>query len=117
MNRMPKITTIFFMVALLLAACGAPAPATEPSAQPPAQQEVTQPVALDFVVWSYGIETINDSIKSFGAQSEYCSQPWNTHKHYHDPWCLLYRQRPICLIIGCTNGLPHWQTSINAART
>jgi multiple sugar transport system substrate-binding protein len=65
MNRIPRITTIFFIVALLLAACGAPAPATEPAAQPPAQQEVTQPVALDFVVWSYGIETIQDNIKKF----------------------------------------------------
>ena len=26
---------------------------------------MTKPVALDFVVWSYGIETINDNIKNF----------------------------------------------------
>lgn len=65
MNRILKLTTIFFIVALLLAACGAPAPATEAPAQPPAQQEVTKPVALDFVVWSYGIETIQDNIKKF----------------------------------------------------
>ena len=65
MNRVPRLTAIFFIVALLLAACGAPAPATEAPAQPPAQQEVTKPVALDFVVWSYGIETIQDNIKKF----------------------------------------------------
>jgi multiple sugar transport system substrate-binding protein len=65
MNRISRLTAIFFIVALLLAACGAPAPATEAPAQPPAQQEVTKPVALDFVVWSYGIETIQDNIKKF----------------------------------------------------
>jgi multiple sugar transport system substrate-binding protein len=66
MNRIPKLTTFLFIVALLLTACGAPAPAaTQPAAQPPAQQEVTKPVSLDFVVWSYGIDTINDNIKNF----------------------------------------------------
>jgi multiple sugar transport system substrate-binding protein len=72
----------------LMTACGgkAPAPATEAVA-PPAQPEATQPLAtqppatqppaakppaakpvtMDFVVWSYGIETIKDNIKNFQA--------------------------------------------------
>lgn len=66
MNRLAQLTTIFFLVALMVSGCGAPA-ATEPAAQPPAAQEVTEPVTLDFVVWSYGIETIQDNIKNFQA--------------------------------------------------
>ena len=66
MKHLAQVITIFVLVALTISGCGgAPAAATEPAAQPPAAQEVTKPVNLDFVVWSYGIDTINDNIKNF----------------------------------------------------
>jgi multiple sugar transport system substrate-binding protein len=50
------------------------APAQPATTQPPVQPAATQapvvaanPVAMDFVVWSYGIESINDNIKKFQA--------------------------------------------------
>jgi multiple sugar transport system substrate-binding protein len=72
MNRTMQVATVLFIVALLVTGCGTPA-AQPPATQPPAgeattaPQEVTEPVALDFNVWSYGIETIQDNIKNFQA--------------------------------------------------
>lgn len=66
MNRIMQVTTILFIVAMMVSGCGTPA--TQPPAAPAATtapQAVTEPVAMDFVVWSYGIETINDNIKNF----------------------------------------------------
>ena len=87
MKRIFQVTAILFIVTMLLAACGAPAapaPAAPPAAEAPAQAPaaateapaapaapaeapaaVAKPVTMDFVVWSYGIETINDNIKKF----------------------------------------------------
>lgn len=46
-----------------------PAAATEAPAAAPTTAPVVEakPVALNFVVWSYGIETITDNIKNFEA--------------------------------------------------
>jgi multiple sugar transport system substrate-binding protein len=81
-------TKVFALLSVLVlisfvAACGGSAPtptaeATVPAAPavpttPPVEAAPTQapaaakPVTMDFVVWSYGIETINDNIKNFQA--------------------------------------------------
>ena len=79
-----KLLPLIILLTLVLASCApaatpapvAEAPAAEaPAAQPPAAEAptavpaapeaVAKPVAMDFVVWSYGIETINDNIKKF----------------------------------------------------
>ena len=36
----------------------------------PQQAGGTKPVNLDFVVWSYGIETVQDNIKNFEAKNQ-----------------------------------------------
>ena len=79
-----KLLPLIILLTLVLASCApaaTPAPVVEapaaeaPAAQPPAAEAPTavpaapevaaKPVAMDFVVWSYGIETINDNIKKF----------------------------------------------------
>lgn len=74
MNRIMQVTTILFIAAMLVSGCGTPAtsapaeppPAQAPTTAPPAG-EVTKPVTMDFVVWSYGLDTINSNIKNFQA--------------------------------------------------
>jgi multiple sugar transport system substrate-binding protein len=57
------VVFVVLLVAALAAGCGAPAvgepTAVEEEAAPPAAGE---PVTLDFVTWSYGVETIADNI-------------------------------------------------------
>jgi multiple sugar transport system substrate-binding protein len=71
MKKLFALLSVLVLASLLLAACGSPAPvATEAPAanEPPVaatEAAVTEPVTMDFVVWSYGIETINDNIKNF----------------------------------------------------
>jgi multiple sugar transport system substrate-binding protein len=60
MKKLFALLSILVLTSMLLAACGSPAPA---ATEAPAA--VTGPVTMDFVVWSYGIETINDNIKNF----------------------------------------------------
>jgi multiple sugar transport system substrate-binding protein len=79
-EKHPRPLIFIFLTLLVLAAiiagCGAPStgPSTggESQATPAGGGETTgggeaQPVSLDFVVWSYGIETIQDNIKNFEA--------------------------------------------------
>jgi multiple sugar transport system substrate-binding protein len=77
MKRPSLLTTniaviVVFLVTLLVGCAPQAAPAAE--TQPPAAPaEATSPpsaaeaVNMNFVVWSYGIETINDNIKNFEA--------------------------------------------------
>jgi len=60
MKKLFALLSVLVLTSMLLAACGSPAPA---ATEAPAA--VTGPVTMDFVVWSYGIETINDNIKNF----------------------------------------------------
>ncbi len=76
-----QLFAFVLVAAMLLAACGAPAaPTTQapPAAatQPPAQEG---PTAMDFVTWSYGVETIADNIKKF---QELNPDITVTHKDY-----------------------------------
>ncbi len=60
MRRLWNCITFLAVLALLITACG---PAAAPTAAP------SQEVALNFVVWSYSIETIQDNIKNFESQT------------------------------------------------
>src|SRR3990172_4544002 len=64
MKKLFALLSLLVLASMLLAACGSPAPvATEAPAA--TEAAVTEPVTMDFVVWSYGIETITDNIKNF----------------------------------------------------
>lgn len=69
-HNLYKLLALLLLV-VMLASCAAPAteaPAVEEEA-PPAEEEAPaeETIALDFVVWSYGIETIQDNIANFEA--------------------------------------------------
>jgi len=81
------------VVAAMLAGCGAPAAeapveeapvAEEPAAEVPA--EPAAPVSLDFVVWSYGIETIQNNIANFQTANPNCQINLKDYSwlEYHD---------------------------------
>ncbi|OGO34484.1 MAG: hypothetical protein A2Z16_16530 [Chloroflexi bacterium RBG_16_54_18] len=80
-NLLFKVFVLLVLVGMLVS-CAAPAteapvqeeapPAEEeaPPAEeeaPPAEEAPAETIELDFVVWSYGIETIQDNIKNFEA--------------------------------------------------
>jgi multiple sugar transport system substrate-binding protein len=63
---------LLILLALLITACGGATQPAEAPAAAPAEKEAAAPaeeVALDFVVWSYSIETIQDNISKFEAQN------------------------------------------------
>lgn len=83
---------IALFIATLAAGCGAPAaeaPAVQETA-PPSEGEVPpaagEPTSLDFVVWSYGIETIQDNIKNFQEANPECQINLQDYSwlEYHD---------------------------------
>jgi ABC-type glycerol-3-phosphate transport system substrate-binding protein len=63
------IVLAMLVTALTGCAQGTQAPEATQAGQPAAQQteapQATGPVAMDFVTWSYGVETIADNIKKF----------------------------------------------------
>ena len=77
MSKSYKRSIFLVLAALLIAslavACGAPAAEAPPAEEEPpaadegapAEEEAGGVTSLDFVVWSYGIETIQDNIKNF----------------------------------------------------
>jgi multiple sugar transport system substrate-binding protein len=79
-TRILALLSVLMLASMMLSACGAPAAAppaapaaTEaPAAAAPAATQAPAaaaggPVTMDFVVWSYGIDTINSNIKNFQA--------------------------------------------------
>ena len=64
------------LIASLIVACGAPAaeapPAEEVEEPPPAEEEAAEPVSLDFVVWAYGLDVIQDNINNFQTANPNC---------------------------------------------
>lgn len=80
MENKPKILFLLFVVALLVASmagCSPATPATQAPAgdQPagveveePAGEEVGEVIELDFVTWSYGVETIADNVAELEAE-------------------------------------------------
>lgn len=88
---------LLVVIAATISACGAPEvgppPAEEEEAppaaeEPAAEEEAAAPAetSLDFVVWSYGIETIQDNIKNFEAANPGVTVNLQDHSwlEYHD---------------------------------
>lgn len=86
------------MIVALLVGCGAPDVGPPPAQEEPAQPAVEEPAGeepaaeepsvteLDFVVWSYGIETIQDNISNFEASNPDVDITLQDHSwlEYHD---------------------------------
>lgn len=81
------------MVAALVTGCGAPAvappeaePAEPTTAVEPVGEEPAEPASLDFVVWSYGLETIQDNIANFQNANPGCQINLKDYSwlDYHD---------------------------------
>ncbi|MCJ7535075.1 MAG: extracellular solute-binding protein, partial [Anaerolineales bacterium] len=101
----------------LAVACGAPAaeaPPAEEEAAPPAEEEAAGPTSLDFVVWSYGIETIQDNIANFEAANPECQINLQDHSwlEYHDTMVGRFAAgSPPPLLYGSDHWLQEWASA------
>jgi multiple sugar transport system substrate-binding protein len=121
MKRILTSVIALLFVTIMLVGCAAPATpapaqpaapaATEAPAAPAATSASPNPVEMDFVVWSYGIETIQDNIKNFEAM-----YPWikiNLKDYswldYHDTMVGLFAaNNPPYLLYGSDHWLNEW---------
>jgi multiple sugar transport system substrate-binding protein len=124
-NKMTKIyrRSIFLVLAVLLiaslaVACGAPAAEAPPAEQeeaPPAEvEEAAGPTSLDFVVWSYGIETIQDNIKNFQTANPDCEINLQDYSwlEYHDTMVGRFAAgNPPPLLYGSDHWLQEWASA------
>ena len=121
MKRILQVTMILVMVALPLIGCATPAtqaPATQaPVTQPPAvvtEAPAAKPVAMDFVVWSYGIETINDNIKNFQTLNPDITITLKDYSwlDYHDTMVGAFAaNNPPYLLYGSDHWLNEWASA------
>jgi len=122
MTRFYRRSIFLVLAALLIAslavACGAPAaeapPVEEEEAPPPVEKEVAGPVSLDFVVWSYGIETIQDNIKNFQDANPDCEINLQDHSWLedHDPMGGRFAAgNPPPLLYGSDHWLQEWASA------
>ena len=122
MTRFYRRSIFLVLAALLIAslavACGAPAaeapPVEEEEAPPPAEEEAAGPVSLDFVVWSYGIETIQDNIKNFQDANPDCEINLQDHSwlEYHDTMVGRFAAgNPPPLLYGSDHWLQEWASA------
>ena len=64
-----NLFVVGLMLVTALAGC-APQPTAAPAEEQPAEEQpAAEPVSMDFVTWSYGVETIADNIKNFQDQN------------------------------------------------
>lgn len=118
MKKLLRSVIALLFVTIMLVGCAAPAtpapeqPAAEaPAAEAPAQEEVTQPVEMDFVVWSYGIETIQDNIKNFEALNPNIKITLKDYSwlDYHDTMVGAFAaNNPPYLLYGSDHWLNEW---------
>ena len=124
LKRLPSLLFLLLAaiaVAALIGGCGAPAaepPAAEPTkpAEPttvvePAGGEPAAPTSLDFVVWSYGIETIQDNIKNFQETNPACQINLKDYSWlvYHDTMVGRFAAGdPPPLLYGSDHWLQEW---------
>ena len=116
MKRILLVTVVFVMVVLQLVGCTTAATqvATEAATQPPAvatEAPAAQPVAMDFVVWSYGIETINDNIKNFQTMYPNITITLKDYSwlDYHDTMVAAFAaNNPPYLLYGSDHWLNEW---------
>jgi len=107
------------IIAALVAGCGAPAagpPEAEPAepAEPAAVGEAAEPASLDFVVWSYGIETIQDNIKNFQDANPECQINLKDYSwlEYHDTMVGRFAAGdPPPLLYGSDHWLQEWASA------
>ena len=104
------------LIAMLAVACGAPAAEAPPAeeAAPPAAEEAAGPTSLDFVVWSYGIETIQDNIANFEAANPECQINLQDHSwlEYHDTMVGRFAAgSPPPLLYGSDHWLQEWASA------
>jgi multiple sugar transport system substrate-binding protein len=122
MNRIQQVTTLLFIVALMVSGCGAPATpvVTEPpvvaTAVPAEATEVpaAEPVAMDFVVWSYGIDTINDNINNFQTLNPDIAITLKDYSwlDYHDTMVGAFAAgNPPYLLYGSDHWLNEWASA------
>ncbi len=122
MTRFYRRSIFLVLAALLIAslavACGAPAaeapPVEEEEAPPPVEEEAAGPVSLDFVVWSYGIETIQDNIKNFQDANPDCEINLQDHSwlEYHDTMVGRFAAgNPPALLYGSDHWLQEWASA------
>ena len=133
MKRIVQVISVLFIVTMLFASCApaAPAPVVEPpAAEAPAQAPaaateapaapaapaeapaaVAKPVEMDFVVWSYGIETINDNIKKFQELNPSITINLKDYSwlEYHDTMVGTFAaNNPPYLLYGSDHWLNEW---------
>ena len=106
------------LIASLAVACGAPAAEAPPAEEeaPPAEEgapaeEAAGPASLDFVVWSYGIETIQDNIKNFQTANPDCEINLQDYSwlEYHDTMVGRFAAgNPPPLLYGSDHWLQEW---------
>jgi multiple sugar transport system substrate-binding protein len=120
-NNMNKVyqRSIFLVFALLLiaslvVACGAPAaeaPPAEEVEEPPAEEEAAETASLDFTVWSYEIETIQDNIANFQSANPQCEINLQDYgwPDYHDTLVGRFAAGdPPPLLYGSDHWLQEW---------
>ncbi len=130
MKHLMRLVILLVALSLVLAGCGSPAteppvaeapaaeapaaeaPAAEaPAAEEPATGEVAAPVEMDFVVWSYGIETINDNIAKFQDLNPNITITLKDYSwlEYHDTMVGVFAaNNPPYLLYGSDHWLNEW---------
>ena len=130
MKKLFALLSVLVLASMLLAACGSPAPVatdapaasepaapaatTAPQAATTAPQAVSKPVTMDFVVWSYGIETINDNIKNFQALNPDITINLKDYSwlDYHDTMVGAFAaSNPPYLLYGSDHWLNEWASA------
>lgn len=123
MSKIYKRSIFLVLAALLIAslavACGAPAAEAPPAEEEPpaadegapAEEEAAGVTSLDFVVWSYGIETIQDNIKNFQTLNPECEINLQDYSwlDYHDTMVGRFAAGdPPPLLYGSDHWLQEW---------
>ncbi|MCJ7568880.1 MAG: ABC transporter substrate-binding protein [Anaerolineales bacterium] len=115
--RLVFLLLVALIIAALAVGCGAPS--VEPPAekeQAPAEvdavpDEAAEPTSLDFVVWSYGLETIQDNIKNYQEANPECEINLRDYSwlDYHDTMVGRFAAGdPPPLLYGSDHWLQEW---------
>jgi multiple sugar transport system substrate-binding protein len=115
--RFLVLVLVAMFIATVVAGCAAPAveaPPVEEETSPPAEEAPpaeAEPTSLDFVVWSYGIETIQDNIANFQMANPECQINLQDYSwlDYHDTMVGRFAGgNPPPLLYGSDHWLQEW---------
>lgn len=118
--RFLLLVLVALFIAIWAAGCGAPAVEAPPAeaTTPPTEQAAApaggEPTSLDFVVWSYGIETIQDNIKNFQTANPECQINLQDYSwlEYHDTMVGRFAGgNPPPLLYGSDHWLQEWASA------